>query len=121
MRIQRTVPIAAVATALAPLVLALPNGLGLTPQMGYNSWYDLMCSPSMNETVLRSRAEFFVQSGLKDLGYNYVNLDDCYIAPGAAGRNANGTLVEDPATFPSGMKALADYVHGLGMKFGVCT
>ena len=55
------------------------------------------------------------------LGYEYLNLDDCYIAAGAAGRDANGTLVEDPNTFPSGMRALADYVHGLGMKFGVCT
>lgn len=88
--------------------------------MGYNSWYDLMCSTSMNETVLRGRADFFKQSGLARLGYTYLNLDDCYIAPGAAGRDDNGTLREDPTTFPSGMRALSDYVHGLGMQFGVC-
>ncbi len=44
---------------------ALDNGLGLTPQMGYNSWYDLMCSSSMNENMLRSRADFFNSSGLQ--------------------------------------------------------
>lgn len=99
---------------------AVDNGLGLTPQMGYNSWYDLMCSPLMNETVLRSRADFFVTNGFKDLGYEYINLDDCFIAPGASGRDANGNLVEDPATFPSGMRSLSDYIHNVGLKFGVC-
>jgi hypothetical protein len=75
----------------------------------------------MNETVLKSRADFFVANGFKDLGYEYINLDDCFIAPGASGRDANGNLVEDPTTFPSGMRSLSDYIHNLGLKFGVYT
>ena len=88
--------------------------------MGYNSWYDLMCSPYMNETTLHATADAMVEKGLVKLGYNYLNLDDCYITS----RDASGVLQPDPKTFSSGMKSLGDYAHSKGMKFvsaaGLC-
>jgi len=103
--------------ALIPAAGALDNGLALTPQMGYNSWYDLTCSAAMNETTLRMTADKMVELNLPKLGYTYLNLDDCFVRD----RLPNGTLVPDPTTFPSGMRALADYVHSKGMLFGVYT
>ncbi|CAE7483021.1 melA [Symbiodinium pilosum] len=86
--------------------------------MGYNSWYDLECSESMNESTLRQIADAMVDTGLRDLGYNYLNLDDCW----AKGRHANGTVFADPAKFPSStLKPLADYVHSKGLRFGTYT
>ena len=57
----------------------LDNGLGLTPQMGYNSWYDLMCTEHMNEATIRGVADALVKTGLARAGFRYLNLDDCYI------------------------------------------
>jgi alpha-galactosidase len=72
----------------------------------------------MNETTLRRVADAMVSKGLAALGYNFLNLDDCW----AKGRHANGTLYADTATFPSGtLKDLADYVHGKGLLFGTYT
>jgi len=103
---------------LVGLVAAIPNGLGATPQMGYNSWYDLTCSSAMNEDVIKATAAAMKSNGLAALGYEYVNLDDCW----AKGRdNKTGEVFPDPATFKSGMKALADAVHADGFKFGVYT
>ncbi|XP_065846502.1 probable alpha-galactosidase isoform X3 [Oscarella lobularis] len=96
-------------------VRSLDNGLGLTPAMGYNSWYDYGCS--LNEKGIRATADALVDYGFSKLGYIYVNLDDCW----AKGRYDNGTVYSDPNTFPSGMKALADYIHSKGLKFGVYT
>lgn len=96
----------------------LPNGLGRTPAMGYNSWYDLMCTDAMNETTIRRRADFMVSSGLQDAGYSFVNLDDCFVTH----RDENdGTLQPDPQLFPSGMRALSDALHKMNLKFGVYT
>jgi len=111
------------ATALATAawfngIAALDNGLARTPQMGYNTWYDLECSEGMNETTLRRIADAMVELGLRDLGYTYFNLDDCW----AAGRHQNGTVYTDQAKFPGGtLKPLADYVHGKGLLFGTYT
>jgi len=99
------------------VVNGLNNGLGGTPQMGYNSWYDLMCDSYMNENTIKKTADAFISKGLHALGYTYVNLDDCW----AGGRYPNGTVYSDPLTFPSGMKNLADYVHSKGLKFGLYT
>jgi alpha-galactosidase len=96
---------------------ALDNGLALTPPMGYNSWYDLMCSPYMNETTLERTADAMVAKGLVALGYEYLNLDDCYVTS----RDAQGALQPDPKTFSKGMKSLGDYAHSKNMKFGVYT
>ncbi|XP_072960461.1 alpha-galactosidase 3-like [Typha angustifolia] len=94
--------------------LQLNNGLALTPQMGWNSWNFFACN--INETVIKETADALVSSGLADLGYNYVNIDDCW---SSLTRNTKGELVPDPKTFPSGIKDLADYVHNKGLKLGI--
>jgi len=87
--------------------------------MGWNTWCTLgKCGRDYcNETEIRSIAQTMIRNGMKDLGYNYVNLDDCW----ADRRDANGNILADASRFPSGMKALADYIHSLGMKFGLYT
>ncbi|GAB4839671.1 hypothetical protein Ancab_029197 [Ancistrocladus abbreviatus] len=92
----------------------LDNNLGLTPPMGWNSWNHFRCG--VNEDLVKQTADALVSTGLAKLGYNYVNLDDCW---GLSLRDSQGNLVPDPAKFPSGMAALADYVHSLGLKFGI--
>jgi len=98
-------------------VVCVNNGLGLTPPMGYNSWYDTQCSSQMNENLILETAQIMVSTGLDGLGYKYVNLDDCW----AGGRYSNGTVYSDQTTFPSGIQALATKIHNLGLKFGLYT
>lgn len=90
------------------------NGLAQTPQMGWNSWNFFACN--INETVIKETAEALNLTGLADLGYTYVNIDDCW---SQATRDAKDQLVPDPKTFPSGIKSLADYVHAKGLKLGI--
>lgn len=98
--------------------VALDNGLGRLPPMGYNSWYDVECSANMTEATMRRVADKMVELGLPELGYKYLNLDDCW----AKGRNDDGTAYADPAFAPSkGLKELADYVHSKGLLFGTYT
>jgi alpha-galactosidase len=97
---------------------ALENGLARTPPMGFNNWNFTHCDSTFNETTIKAVADAFVSKGLRDVGYDQVNIDDCWALPQ---RNAQGNLVPDPARFPSGVKALADYVHARGMKFGIYT
>ncbi|KAF2685833.1 glycoside hydrolase family 27 protein [Lentithecium fluviatile CBS 122367] len=89
------------------------NGLNLVPQMGWNNWNAFHCD--VNETLLLTTAQDMANFGLRDLGYNYIVLDDCW----SIGRNASGYLVENPEKFPSGMKSVVDRVHALGFKFGM--
>jgi len=100
----------------APAADALDNGLALTPQMGFDNWNATQCTSTFNEAMIESIADLFVSSGLKAAGYEYVNLDDCWALPA---RDANGNLVPDPVRFPDGIKAVADYVHSKGLKFGL--
>ncbi|KOV10998.1 alpha-galactosidase [Streptomyces sp. XY431] len=102
--------------ATAPSAAALDNGLNLTPQMGFNNWNSTYCGAQFNEAMIKGIADIFVSKGLKAAGYQYVNLDDCWALPQ---RDASGNLVADPVRFPHGIKALADYVHGKGLKFGI--
>nr|KJB72965.1 hypothetical protein B456_011G207400 [Gossypium raimondii] len=95
-------------------IFQLNNGLAVTPQMGWNSWNFFACS--ISEDLIKETADALVSTGLADLGYVYVNIDDCW---SAATRNLKGQLVPDPKTFPSGIKALSDYVHGKGLKLGI--
>ncbi|WP_177235395.1 NPCBM/NEW2 domain-containing protein [Streptomyces sp. MUSC 14] len=97
---------------------ALADGLALTPPMGFNNWNSTHCRADFNETMVKGIADLFVAKGLKDAGYQYVNLDDCWALPN---RDANGKLVPDPARFPNGIKAVADYVHSKGLKLGIYT
>ncbi|MEU5531819.1 NPCBM/NEW2 domain-containing protein [Streptomyces sp. NPDC020362] len=106
------------APAQAPAAPSLADGLALTPPMGFNNWNSTHCGADFNEAMVKGIADLFVNKGLKDAGYRYVNLDDCWALPN---RDANGKLVPDPARFPNGIKAVADYVHSKGLKLGIYT
>jgi alpha-galactosidase len=95
---------------------ALDNGLARTPPMGWNSWNKFACD-GLNEKVVRQTADTMVANGMKDAGYQYVNLDDCW----QTSRDENGFIVADTTRFPSGIKALADYIHSKGLKLGLYT
>jgi len=88
--------------------------LGLKPPMGWNSWNTFTWD--INEQLIRDVADVFVRDGYKDAGYEYIVIDDCW---SLRQRDENGNLVPDPQKFPSGMKALADYIHSKGLKFGI--
>ncbi|WOL07209.1 alpha-galactosidase 1 [Canna indica] len=92
----------------------LANAIGLTPPMGWNSWNHFHCE--INETMIKETADEIVSTGLAKLGYQYVNIDDCWASNQ---RNSKGELLGNEVTFPSGMKALADYVHDKGLKLGI--
>ncbi|QOV40246.1 NPCBM/NEW2 domain-containing protein [Streptomyces ferrugineus] len=106
------------AATAAPVAPALDDGLALTPPMGFNNWNSTHCRAEFNESMVKGIADLFVEKGLKDAGYEYVNLDDCWALPT---RDADGKLVADPVRFPNGIKAVADYVHAKGLKFGIYT
>ncbi|HEX8848782.1 MAG TPA: alginate lyase family protein, partial [Gemmatimonadaceae bacterium] len=90
------------------------NGLAATPPMGWNSWNRFHCD--IDERLIREMADAMVASGMRDAGYVYLNIDDCWEAPS---RDASGNLAVDSTRFPGGMKALADYVHARGLKLGI--
>ncbi|MFD9076587.1 alpha-galactosidase, partial [Streptomyces lasiicapitis] len=96
---------------------ALPDGLALTPPMGFNNWNSTGCA--IDEKMIRDTADRIADSGLKEAGYEYVNVDDCWAAEKRD--PATGRLTAHPERFPSGIKALADYVHARGLKFGIYT
>ena len=93
---------------------ALDNGLAKTPPMGFNDWNAFGCN--VDEQLIKQTADYFVSSGLKGAGYNYVNIDDCWMTHD---RDAAGKLVPDPVKFPDGISGTADYVHSLGLKLGI--
>ncbi len=95
---------------------AAPEILGARPPMGWNSWNTFACD-GLNEGVVRATAEAFVSSGMKDAGYEYVNMDDCWMD----GRDSDGKFKWNATRFPSGIPALAEYVHSLGLKIGIYT
>jgi len=89
------------------------SGLALTPPMGWNSWNKFACNVS--EDLIKGTADAMVKSGMKDAGYEYVVIDDCW----QVSRDANSNIVADPERFPHGMKAVGDYIHSVGLKFGI--
>ncbi|GAA5201242.1 NPCBM/NEW2 domain-containing protein [Rugosimonospora acidiphila] len=95
--------------------LALDNGLARTPPMGFNDWNAFGCNVS--EQLIKQTADFFVSSGLKAAGYQYVNIDDCWMTHTRDPQT--GRLVPDPVKFPDGISGTADYVHSLGLKLGI--
>jgi len=101
-------------TVLSPMAFAQKfEGLAKTPQMGWNSWNKFGCDVS--EQLIRETADAMVASGMKDAGYRYINIDDCWHGE----RDATGFIQPNKEHFPSGMKALADYVHSKGLKLGI--
>ncbi len=89
------------------------NGLALTPPMGWNSWNKYGCN--INEKIVRDTADAMAANGMKQAGYEYVVIDDCWHGT----RDARGFIQEDRTKFPSGLKALGDYIHARGLKFGI--
>ncbi|PBK67780.1 glycoside hydrolase family 27 protein [Armillaria solidipes] len=95
-------------------VIALENGVGRLPFMGYNTWNAYYCN--IDEDTIYDTAELVVSLGLKDAGYEYMNIDDCYAEKQ---RNSDGNIVENAKRFPSGMRNLTDRIHALGLKAGI--
>jgi alpha-galactosidase len=89
-----------------------PN-LAPTPPMGWNSWNFFNCN--ISEAKIKQMADAMSSNGMKDAGYQYIVIDDCW----QVSRDPNGYIIADSAKFPSGIKALADYVHSKGLKFGI--
>ena len=89
------------------------NGLAQTPPMGWNSWNKFGCT--VNEEVIRRTADAIAANGMKVAGYAYIVIDDCWHGP----RDADGFITEDRQRFPGGLKALGDYIHARGLKFGI--
>ena len=87
--------------------------LAPTPPMGWNSWNKFGCNVS--EKLVMEMADAMVESGMLDAGYEYIVIDDCW----QIGRDSLGKIVPDPDRFPTGMKALGDYIHNKGLKFGI--
>lgn len=90
------------------------EGLAMTPPMGWNSWNTF--ETNIDEKLVKETADIMVSSGMAAAGYNYIVLDDGWMTKE---RDKEGNLVPDPVKFPSGMKALVDYVHAKGLKFGL--
>nr|XP_042896359.1 alpha-N-acetylgalactosaminidase-like [Parasteatoda tepidariorum] len=113
-----------VACILPLATLALDNGLARTPPMGWLSWTRFACQIDcendpkncISEQLIKDMANRMAADGFKDVGYEYVNIDDCWLEKQ---RDANGKLVADRKRFPSGIKGLADYVHSKGLKLGI--
>jgi len=116
---------ALLAAVILPNASAEDNGLGRTPVLGWSSWSFLRKHPTADN--MKAQALALHNSGLQKLGYEYVNLDDFwYQCPGPQGPNVDsyGRWITDPSIFPAqgdmdGIKVVADYIHGLGMKFGI--
>jgi alpha-galactosidase len=99
---------------LAVTSLASDNGLGLKPQMGWNSWNAYGCD--VNETKIMEAADALVALGLDKLGYTYVNIDDCW---NTDARDENSNMIVNATSFPKGMKSLADDIHAKNLMFGI--
>ncbi|CAJ0834245.1 15173_t:CDS:2 [Entrophospora sp. SA101] len=91
----------------------LENGVGRTPAMGWNSWNKFGCN--INETLIRDITDALIETGLSDVGYQYVNLDDCWQKT----RTWSGIITPDSEKFPSGLESLSDYIHSKGLLFGL--
>jgi alpha-galactosidase len=89
-------------------------GLALTPPMGWNTWNTF--AGNCSDALVRETADSMIASGMRDAGYTYIVIDDCWAL---RERGPDDMLVPDPAKFPHGMKALSDYLHSKGFKFGM--
>ncbi|WP_427967892.1 glycoside hydrolase family 27 protein [Altererythrobacter sp.] len=105
--------VGSLALATSPAMAQKFPDVAKTPPMGWNSWNHYGCN--VDEDLIRKTADAMVANGMRDAGYVYVNIDDCWQGE----RDENGFIQPDPSRFPSGMKALADYVHARGLKFGI--
>jgi alpha-galactosidase len=117
-RILHLFTAAAAAVSLSAAVpaaaVAAPGSPAVTPPLGWNSWNSFGCNVS--EATIHQAADAMVSSGMRDAGYQYVVVDDCWFDPQ---RDSQGNLRGNASKFPSGMKALGDYIHARGLKFGI--
>ena len=90
------------------------DGLAPTPPMGWNSWNTF--AANISEDLIKGVAHALAASGMQKAGYNYIVIDDCWEA---MDRDSLGNIVADSKKFPSGLKALGDYLHAQGFKFGI--
>ncbi|XP_026558749.1 alpha-galactosidase A [Pseudonaja textilis] len=110
--------------AAVGLASALDNGLARTPPMGWLHWERFLCQTDcerephncISEELFMQMADRMASDGWKDVGYHFLSIDDCWMAPT---RDKQGRLQPDPKRFPSGIKKLADYVHSKGLKLGI--
>eukprot|EP00931_Biecheleriopsis_adriatica_P103003 TRINITY_DN77899_c0_g1_i1.p1 TRINITY_DN77899_c0_g1~~TRINITY_DN77899_c0_g1_i1.p1 ORF type:complete len:716 (-),score=134.30 TRINITY_DN77899_c0_g1_i1:17-2143(-) len=100
---------------LRPAICLLGDGLARKPPMGYNTWNHMECHPT--EEKIKKVADNLKSMGFLELGYRYVVVDDCWMMT----RNGDGVLLPDEKSFPQGMKALGDYLHAKGFKYGIYT
>eukprot|EP00041_Stephanoeca_diplocostata_P027987 m.781184 g.781184 ORF g.781184 m.781184 type:complete len:330 (+) comp23285_c2_seq36:67-1056(+) len=112
MRNQMHALLSACACACVSVVFSLDNGLGERPPMGWNSWNLAGCQ--INESFFRQTVDAVAAKGFLELGYEYINLDDCWMD---TKRDEQGNLQWGP-NFPTG-NTLGDYVHSKGFKFGM--
>lgn len=101
------------ALSLLPTMAQKWENLAETPQMGWSTWNKFQ--GNISEDIIRGIADVMVSSGLRDAGYTYINIDDCWHGQ----RDENGFIQVDAEKFPNGMAALADYVHSKGLKLGI--
>ncbi|KAK7097248.1 alpha-N-acetylgalactosaminidase-like isoform X2 [Littorina saxatilis] len=121
---RRLMKWAMVSLTLVQTIQALDNGLARTPPMGWLDWERFRCNVDcvndpdncISEKLFMQMADIIVAEGYKDVGYEYVCIDDCWLAES---RDEHGRLMADPERFPSGIKALADYMHTRGLKLGI--
>ena len=98
---------------LLKIIKCLDNGVGRTPQMGWNSWNKFGCN--ISEEIILDMIDALNETGLIEYGYNYIIIDDCW----QSSRFENGTIIPDPINFPHGIKPLVEYAHSKGLKFGL--
>lgn len=110
---RRSIIVILVLLVTSPIFAQKFEGLVPTPPMGWNSWNKFGCD--VDENLIKEVADAMVSSGMKDAGYEYIVIDDCW----QVDRDKEGNIIPDPKRFPSGMKALADYIHSLDLKFGI--
>ena len=103
--------------AMVTLGSSLDNGMGRVPPMGVNTWNSLRCTRAVNAENIKSYAESIVEKGLDSKGFRALIIDDCWSMPERD--PATGKLRADPVAFPDGMRAVADYVHGLNLSLGM--
>jgi alpha-galactosidase len=96
-----------------PVSEAEYNALAPTPPMGWNSWNKFGCNVS--EKLICEMADAMVSSGMKNVGYQYIIIDDCW----QVSRDKDGNIQADKSRFPHGIKYVADYIHSKGLKFGI--
>ena len=102
---------------LASLALVSPDGTGRLPALGWNSWNEYGCD--INETVFLNVGRLMIDLGLKDLGYQYVNIDDCWSDKVLRRDNDTHELIPDYAKFPQGISHTAEKIHEMGLKLGI--